>query len=105
MRRQARLNWQIRYAGRELTTTQLHQFSDLFGDDAIGVYDDGWRDPRQGALTGVTLISDGSSHSETTWTTRQAAAELAMIHVQTGLRLFHPRTTSLALAKQYAAWS
>jgi len=69
MRLQAWLNWQIRYAGRELTTTQLRQFSDLFGDDAIGVYDDGWRDPRQGAPTGVTLISDGSSHSETTWTT------------------------------------
>lgn len=49
MRLQAWLNWQIRYAGRELTTTQLRQFSDLFGDDAIGVYDDGWRDPRQGA--------------------------------------------------------
>ena len=40
MRRQDRLNWQIRYAGREMTHGQASEFADLFGAKAASHYDD-----------------------------------------------------------------
>ncbi len=111
MRRQDRLNWQVRFAGHEMTRTQVDEFARLFGDDARAAYDDAsWRDAWMRELTGVTLVSDGflpfrdnvdhaaefgvTTIVEPGGSTRadevQAAArELGIAHVQTGLRLFH----------------
>ena len=40
MGRQDRLNWQIRFAGQEMTAAQLTEFESLFGADARVRYDD-----------------------------------------------------------------
>ena len=60
MGRQDRLNWQIRFAGQEMTAAQLTEFESVFGAAARGRYDDAtWRDEWLAALGGVTLTSDG----------------------------------------------
>jgi phosphoribosylaminoimidazolecarboxamide formyltransferase/IMP cyclohydrolase len=111
MGRQDRLNWQIRFAGREMTAGQLAEFQALFGDEARGRYDDEtWRDQWLAALTGVTLASDGflpfrdnveyaaaagvttivePGGSARTDEVAASAAAHGIAHVQTGLRLFH----------------
>jgi phosphoribosylaminoimidazolecarboxamide formyltransferase / IMP cyclohydrolase len=111
MGRQDRLNWQIRFAGREMTAGQLTEFASLFGADARGRYDDAaWRDEWMGGLGGVTLTSDGFlpfrdnvEYAATTGVTTivepggsartgevaASAAAHGITHVQTGLRLFH----------------
>jgi phosphoribosylaminoimidazolecarboxamide formyltransferase/IMP cyclohydrolase len=111
MGRQDRLNWQIRFAGREMTAGQLAEFQALFGDEARGRYDDEtWRDQWLASLTGVTLASDGflpfrdnveyaaaagvttivePGGSARTDEVAASAAAHGIAHVQTGLRLFH----------------
>ncbi len=111
MGRQDRLNWQIRFAGREMTGGQLTEFMSLFGADARGRYDDAtWRDEWMGGLGGVTLTSDGflpfrdnveyaaaagvttivePGGSARTGEVAASAAAHGIAHVQTGLRLFH----------------
>jgi len=111
MRRQDRLNWQMRFAGREMTRGQRQEFADLFGGDALRAYDDEqWRAEWCGALDGVTMTSDGylpfrdnidhatesgvrtvvePGGSTRTGEVAAAAAEAGITHVQTGLRLFH----------------
>lgn len=111
MKRQDRLNWQIRFAGHEMTRGQLADFKDLFGADAAAAYDDpSWRDAWVHELRDVTLVSDGflpfrdnidhaaefgvgavvePGGSTRTPEVAAAAHEYGMTHVQTGLRLFH----------------
>jgi phosphoribosylaminoimidazolecarboxamide formyltransferase/IMP cyclohydrolase len=111
MGRQDRLNWQIRFAGREMTAGQLTEFEALFGADARSRYDDAtWRDEWMGGLGGVTLTSDGylpfrdnveyaaaagvttivePGGSARTGEVADSAAAHGIAHVQTGLRLFH----------------
>jgi len=111
MGRQDRLNWQIRFAGREMTAGQLTEFEALFGADARSRYDDAtWRDEWMGGLGGVTLTSDGflpfrdnvehaaaagvttivePGGSARTGEVAASAAAHGIAHVQTGLRLFH----------------
>ncbi|MFC4138584.1 MULTISPECIES: hypothetical protein [unclassified Microbacterium] len=110
MRRQDRLNWQIRFAGAEMTGAQRAEFAEIFGAEASERYADaGWREAWCADLTGVTLVSDGflpfrdnvdhaaefgvSTIVEPGGSTRTdevaaAAAEHGIAHVQTGLRLF-----------------
>ncbi|WP_442923449.1 hypothetical protein [Microbacterium sp. KUDC0406] len=110
MRRQDRLNWQIRFAGAEMTRAQRAEFAELFGAEASDRYADaGWRDAWCADLAGVTLVSDGflpfrdnvdhaaeygvATIVEPGGSTRTdevvaAAAEHGITHVQTGLRLF-----------------
>lgn len=60
MKRHDRLNWQIRFAGHEMTRSQLEDFSRLFGADARAWYDEtDWREAWAAKLTGATLVSDG----------------------------------------------
>src|SRR5690606_24179821 len=60
MRRQDRLNWQIRFAGAEMTRSQRLEFAGLFGADASERYaDEGWRTEWSERLDDVTLVSDG----------------------------------------------
>jgi phosphoribosylaminoimidazolecarboxamide formyltransferase/IMP cyclohydrolase len=111
MGRQDRLNWQIRFAGREMTAGQLTEFMSLFGADARSRYDDAtWREEWMGGLGGVTLTSDGylpfrdnveyaaaagvtaivePGGSARTGEVADSAAAHGITHVQTGLRLFH----------------
>ncbi|GAA3933525.1 phosphoribosylaminoimidazolecarboxamide formyltransferase [Microbacterium soli] len=111
MRRQDRLNWQVRFAGAEMTRAQLVEFEGLFGAEAAGRYgDDGWRAEWAQRLDDVTLVSDGFlpfrdnvDHAaefgvgtivEPGGSTRSdevaaAAAEHGIPLVTTGLRLFH----------------
>jgi phosphoribosylaminoimidazolecarboxamide formyltransferase / IMP cyclohydrolase len=111
MGRQDRLNWQIRFAGREMTAGQLTEFASLFGADARSRYDGAtWRDEWMGGLGGVTLTSDGflpfrdnveyaaaagvttivePGGSARTGEVAASAAAHSIAHVQTGLRLFH----------------
>ena len=111
MGRQDRLNWQIRFAGQEMTPAQLAEFGTLFGAEARRRYDDaGWRDEWTGGLGGVTLTSDGflpfrdnveyaaaagvttivePGGSARTGEVAASAAAHGIAHVQTGLRLFH----------------
>jgi len=111
LKRQDRLNWQIRFAGREMTRSQLDDFGQLFGVEARAQYDEvGWRDAWAEGLTGVTLVSDGylpfrdnvehaaeygvttiiePGGSARTDEVSAAALEHGITHVQTGLRLFH----------------
>lgn len=111
MRRQDRLNWQIRFAGREMTDRQLQEFTSLFGAEAAAPYDDlVWRREWAPRIGAVTMVSDGFlpfrdnvDHAaaagarvivEPGGSTRTdevvaAAAEHGITHVQTGLRLFH----------------
>jgi phosphoribosylaminoimidazolecarboxamide formyltransferase/IMP cyclohydrolase len=111
MGRQDRLNWQIRFAGREMTAGQLTEFMSLFGADARSRYDDAtWREEWMGGLGGVTLTSDGylpfrdnveyaaaagvttivePGGSARTGEIADSAAAHGIAHVRTGLRLFH----------------
>lgn len=111
MGRQDRLNWQIRFAGHEMTYNQLAEFADLFGGEAYARYcESDWRDTWAQALSRVTLVSDGylpfrdnidhaaecgvatiiePGGSIRTPEVTAAAAELGITHIQTGLRLFH----------------
>ncbi len=111
MGRQDRLNWQIRFAGQEMTTAQLAEFESLFGTEARSRYEDAtWREEWIAALSGVTMTSDGylpfrdnvehaaaagvTTIVEPGGSTRasevaDSAAAHGIAHVQTGLRLFH----------------
>jgi phosphoribosylaminoimidazolecarboxamide formyltransferase/IMP cyclohydrolase len=111
MGRQDRLNWQIRFAGQEMTAGQLTEFQALFGAAARArYYDATWRDEWLAALTSVTLASDGflpfrdnveyaaaagvttivePGGSARTDEVAASAAAHGIAHVQTGLRLFH----------------
>lgn len=111
MKRQDRLNWQIRVAGREMTRSQLDEFSRLFGAAARARYEEtGWRETWAEKLTGTTLVSDGylqfrdnvehaaeygvttiiePGGSARTGDVAAAAREHGISRVQTGLRLFH----------------
>jgi phosphoribosylaminoimidazolecarboxamide formyltransferase/IMP cyclohydrolase len=111
MNRQDRLNWQIRFAGREMTAAQLREFDSLFGAEARNRYEDStWRGEWTATLSGVTMTSDGylpfrdnvehavdagvSTIVEPGGSTRtsevaDSAAAHGIAHVQTGLRLFH----------------
>jgi len=111
MRRQDRLNWQIRFAGAEMTPAQREEFAGLFGAEAADRYgDDGWREEWAARLDDVTLVSDGFlpfrdnvDHAaefgvgtivEPGGSTRSdevaaAAAGHGIDLVRTGLRLFH----------------
>ncbi|WP_430332985.1 hypothetical protein [Rhodococcus sp. ACT016] len=111
MQRQDRLNWQMRFAGHEMTRSQQREFADLFGTDTLRTYeDDRWRAEWCGALDAVTMASDGylpfrdnidhaaesgvraviePGGSARTGEVAAAAEEAGIIHVQTGLRLFH----------------
>jgi phosphoribosylaminoimidazolecarboxamide formyltransferase/IMP cyclohydrolase len=109
--RQDRLNWQIRFAGREMTAAQLGEFESLSGAGARGRYEDtAWRDEWTATLRGVTMTSDGylpfrdnveyaaaagvttivePGGSARTGEVIGSAAAHSIAHVQTGLRLFH----------------
>lgn len=111
MKRQDRLNWQVRFAGQEMTRSQLVEFASLFGMEARALYDEPtWRARWADELGGITLVSDGylpfrdnvehaaeygvSTIIEPGGSTRTpevvaAAREHNIAHVQTGLRLFH----------------
>ena len=111
MGRQDRLNWQLRFAGQEMTAGQLTEFEALFGAKPRRRYDDpAWRDEWLAALNGVTLTSDGylpfrdnvehaaaagvttivePGGSARTGEVAASAAAHGIAHVQTGLRLFH----------------
>ena len=111
MGRQDRLNWQIRFAGQEMTAGQRTEFEALFGAEARCHYDDRtWRDEWLAALNGVTMTSDGflpfrdnveyaaaagvttivePGGSARTGEVAASAAAHGIAHVQTGLRLFH----------------
>jgi phosphoribosylaminoimidazolecarboxamide formyltransferase / IMP cyclohydrolase len=111
MSRQDRLNWQIRFAGQEMTPSQLAEFQALFGAVARTRYDDGtWREEWLAALSGVTMTSDGFlpfrdnvEHAAAAGVTTivepggsarsgevaASAAAHGIAHVPTGLRLFH----------------
>lgn len=110
MKRQDRLNWQIRFAGREMTRSQLDDFGQLFGDEARDRYDEpGWRDRWTHGLNGMVMVSDGylpfrdnvehaaeygvttivePGGSARTGEVLDAARGHGITHVQTGLRLF-----------------
>ena len=111
MGRQDRLNWQIRFAGQEMTAGQLVEFESLFESEARARYDDSsWRREWSAGLHKLTMVSDGylpfrdnvehaaefgvstivepGGSSRTTEVT-DAARNLGMTHIQTGLRLFH----------------
>lgn len=111
MKRQERLNWQIRFAGQDMTGSQLVEFGRLFGADTCAWYDEtGWREAWVQRLGGATLVSDGylpfrdnvefaaeygvatiiePGGSARTPDIAAAAQEHGITHVQTGLRLFH----------------
>ena len=111
MGRQDRLNWQIRFAGQEMTAAQLREFEALFGTEARSHYEDGtWRGEWTATLSGVTMSSDGylpfrdnvehasaagvttivePGGSTRTSEVADGAAAHGIAHVQTGLRLFH----------------
>jgi len=111
MGRQDRLNWQIRFAGQEMTAAQLREFGSLFGAEASSRYADAtWRDEWTATLSGVTMTSDGYlpfrdnvEHAAVAGVTTivepggsarssevaDCAAAHGIAHVQTGLRLFH----------------
>jgi phosphoribosylaminoimidazolecarboxamide formyltransferase/IMP cyclohydrolase len=111
MGRQDRLNWQIRFAGQEMTAAQLTEFESLFGAEARSRYEDPtWRGKWTAALSSVTMTSDGflpfrdnvehaaaagvtmivePGGSARTSEVAASAAAHNIAHVQTGLRLFH----------------
>ena len=111
MNRQDRLNWQLRFAGREMTAAQLTEFESVFGAAARVRYDDAiWRDEWMAAVGGVTMTSDGylpfrdnvehaaaagvttivePGGSARTGEVAHSAAAHGIAHVRTGLRLFH----------------
>jgi phosphoribosylaminoimidazolecarboxamide formyltransferase / IMP cyclohydrolase len=60
MKRQDRLNWQIRFAEDAMTVPQRTEFVDLFGAEATRLLDDtSWRKSWAAQLTDLTLGSDG----------------------------------------------
>jgi phosphoribosylaminoimidazolecarboxamide formyltransferase / IMP cyclohydrolase len=88
MPRQDRLNWQIRFAGQEMTPAQLTEFTSLFGAEASRRYTDAhWRDQWTAELSDVTLTSDGYLPFRDN--VEHAAAAHGITHVPTGVRLFH----------------
>jgi phosphoribosylaminoimidazolecarboxamide formyltransferase / IMP cyclohydrolase len=111
MGRQDRLNWQIRFAGQEMTAPQLAEFESLFGAEVRSRYQDAtWRDEWCRTLSGVTMTSDGylpfrdnveyaatagvttivePGGSTRTSEVADSAAAHGIALVQTGLRLFH----------------
>ncbi|WP_300605608.1 hypothetical protein [Trebonia sp.] len=111
MGRQDRLNWQVRFAGQEMTPAQLRDFEFLFGTEARSRYEDAaWRGEWVATLSGVTMTSDGylpfrdnvehaaaagvstivePGGSARTGEVADSAAAHGIAHVQTGLRLFH----------------
>lgn len=112
MKRQDRLNWQIRFAGHEMTRSQRDDFVQMFGNEAHARYNESgwWRDDWVQGLSDITLVSDGylpfrdnvehaaeygvstiiePGGSSRTGEILQAALEHGITHVQTGLRLFH----------------
>lgn len=110
MKRQDRLNWQIRFAAREMVASQLREFGELFGNGAQALYSEDWRDEFAETLHGVTMISDGylpfrdnveyaaafgvSTIVEPGGSSRSGeivatAASYGIAHLETGLRLFH----------------
>lgn len=111
MSRQDRLNWQIRFAGAEMTVAQVHEFEALFGAEARSTYDDPtWRSDWVSKLSGITMTSDGylpfrdnvehaaafgvetivePGGSARTSEIAASAAAHGIDHVETGLRLFH----------------
>ncbi len=111
MKRQDRLNWQIRFAGHEMTRSQLGDFGRLFGGEARELYDQPeWREAWAEGLSDVTLVSDGylpfrdnvehaaeygvttiiePGGSARTDDIADATRAHSITHVQTGLRLFH----------------
>jgi phosphoribosylaminoimidazolecarboxamide formyltransferase/IMP cyclohydrolase len=110
MKRQERLNWQVRFAGQEMTPAQLAEFGSLFGAESVGRYRDAaWRDEWAASLSDVTLASDGylpfrdnvehaaaagvtvivePGGSARTSEVAACAAAHGITHVRTGLRLF-----------------
>jgi phosphoribosylaminoimidazolecarboxamide formyltransferase / IMP cyclohydrolase len=110
MKRQDRLNWQIRFAGQEMTPEQLAEFESLFGGSRSRYAGAAWRDEWAARLSDVTMTSDGYlpfrdnvEHAATVGVTTilepggsvrtgevaASAAAHGITHVQTGLRLFH----------------
>lgn len=111
MGRQDRLNWQIRFAGHEMTDEQADEFEALFGAEARSRYNDpSWRNGWASVLQGITMTSDGylpfrdnvehaaavgvqtivePGGSARTSEVAHSAAEHGINHIQTGLRLFH----------------
>ena len=111
MKRQDRLNWQIRFAENAMTAPQRIQFVGLFGTEAARRLDDtAWRESWAAQLTDLTLGSDGflpfrdnldyaaaggvttvvePGGSLRTPEVRAAASELGVRHITTGQRLFH----------------
>ena len=111
MPRQDRLNWQIRFAGQEMTPGQLAEFTSLFGAAASRQYAGAaWRDDWLKGIGDVTLVSDGylpfrdnvehaaaagvttivePGGSARTAEVAASAAAHGISHVQTGVRLFH----------------
>lgn len=109
--RNDKLNWQMRYAEGTMTSRQSREFAVLFGDEAMtALHDSSWRDSWMRYLKDVTLGSDGflpfrdnidcasevgvrtiiePGGSIRTLEIRQAALELGIRHIETGLRLFH----------------
>ena len=111
MSRTERINWQMLYAENVSTATQRAEFAELFGQagDAAG-QGATWRDDWVRGLSGVLLGSDGfltfrdnldfaaeigvnaivePGGSVRSGDIAAVAAELGMVHVQTGMRLFH----------------
>jgi phosphoribosylaminoimidazolecarboxamide formyltransferase/IMP cyclohydrolase len=110
MKRQDRLNWQVRFAGRQMTPEQFAEFAFLFGAQAAGRYEDAaWREQWGAGLSDVTLASDGylpfrdnveyaaaagvttivePGGSARTGEVAASARAHGITHVQTGLRLF-----------------
>lgn len=110
MSRQDLLNWQIRFAAKEMTATQLVDFTELFGQEAGHRYTDStWRNEWLTGLTGLTMVSDGylpfrdnvehaaaagvstivePGGSAPSAEVAECAQKLGITHVQTRLRLF-----------------
>ena len=111
MKRQNRLNWQIRFAENAMTIPQRTQFVELFGGGAARWLDDtSWRKSWAAQLTDLTLGSDGflpfrdnldyaaaggvttvvePGGSIRTPEVHAAASELGVRHITTAQRLFH----------------
>ncbi len=112
MRRQDRLNWQMRFAEQAMTPGQVDEFEDLFGAQAAAEFSAaGWREEWMSRWSGLTMVSDGflpfrdnidvaAAGGVTTviepggsavrqTEIAEAARELGLRHLTTGLRLFH----------------
>ena len=109
--RQDLLNWRIRFAEGSLTRAQTGQLAGLFGHASVELYrDQTWRREWLERWSDLTMCSDGfvpfrdnievaaalgvttvvePGGSIRTPEVAQAAADLGLRHVTTGLRLFH----------------